>query len=140
MSGRPAVDGGTPWHIVGGTSEASPLFAGVVAIADQAAGHRLGWLNPRLYRLERSDFVDITRGNNSFIFCASACGTPQEVDTTVVGFNATRGYDLASGWGTIEATRFVHGLAADSGDDRNNDDRANQRLVSAKAYQEAPRK
>lgn len=115
--------GGTPWHIFGGTSEASPLFAGVVAIADQAAGHRLGWLNPRLYRLRNAGLVDITKGNNSFIFCASACGTPQEVDTTVIGFNAVPGFDLASGLGTIDATRLVHALASDNGDDRNVDDR-----------------
>jgi subtilase family serine protease len=47
--GFPRLDPG--YYIVGGTSEASPLFAGVVAIADQIAGHRLGWINPRLYAL-----------------------------------------------------------------------------------------
>jgi subtilase family serine protease len=126
---------GSPWHVFGGTSEASPLFAGVVAIADQAAGHRLGWLNPRLYRLgdprldltRRQDddagLVDITRGNNTFIFCATNCGAATETDTTVTGFDATRGYDLASGLGTIDATRLVHALAHDRGDDRG-DDRA----------------
>jgi len=104
--------GGTPWHIVGGTSESSPLFAGVVAIADQAAEHRLGWLNPRLYRLGKSAIVDITIGNNTF--------------ANVVGFNAIRGYDLASGLGTLDATRFVHALAADRGDDSNVDDRGDK--------------
>src|SRR5882762_7243062 len=37
------------WHLAAGTSEASPELAGIVAIADQAAGRRLGWLNPDLY-------------------------------------------------------------------------------------------
>src|ERR1700759_865667 len=46
-----AVDGGawvyysfvnTGWHIFGGTSEASPIFSGVVALADPGAGPRLG--------------------------------------------------------------------------------------------------
>jgi subtilase family serine protease len=36
---------------VGDTSEATPIFAGVVALADQLAGHRLGWINPDLYAL-----------------------------------------------------------------------------------------
>ncbi len=36
---------------IGGTSVASPLFAGLVAVADQAAGHSLGFLNPKLYSL-----------------------------------------------------------------------------------------
>src|SRR5437588_1332016 len=39
------------WHLAAGTSEASPELAGIVAIADQAAGRRIGWLNPALYRL-----------------------------------------------------------------------------------------
>ena len=124
-----AVDGGvvayytfvrpeSPWHIFGGTSEASPLFAGVVAIADQAAGRRLGWLNPKLYRLRGAGLVDITHGDNTFVFCASGCGTAGEVDTTVTGFRATPGYDLASGLGTIDAARLVQAL----GEDRHPDD------------------
>ncbi|HLI59771.1 MAG TPA: S53 family peptidase [Solirubrobacteraceae bacterium] len=36
---------------IGGTSLASPLLAGVVADADQAAGGALGFINPRLYAL-----------------------------------------------------------------------------------------
>ncbi len=36
---------------IGGTSVASPLFAGVIARADEAAGQSLGFLNPSLYSL-----------------------------------------------------------------------------------------
>ena len=54
-----------PWHIVAGTSEASPEFAGIVAMADQMAGHRLGNINKSLYRL-RQGIVDVTQGNNTF--------------------------------------------------------------------------
>jgi len=39
---------------IGGTSVASPLFAGIVAIADQVAGTSLGFLNPKLYPLHSS--------------------------------------------------------------------------------------
>ena len=46
----PSVAG---WGIVGGTSEASPLFSGVVALADQVAGHGLGDLNPALYAMDQ---------------------------------------------------------------------------------------
>src|SRR6476469_6208381 len=60
------------YHIFGGTSEASPLFSGVVAIADQIAGRRLGLINDRLYRLgDRkvpAGIVDITAGDNSLTF------------------------------------------------------------------------
>jgi subtilase family serine protease len=48
---------------IGGTSLSSPLFAGVMADADQAAGGALGFANPLLYKLARDDssvFFDIT--------------------------------------------------------------------------------
>jgi subtilase family serine protease len=52
---------GTSWatYRIGGTSVASPLFAGVVALADQASGTALGFLNPALYKLDTSDPSDI---------------------------------------------------------------------------------
>jgi subtilase family serine protease len=108
------------FHLVAGTSEASPLFAGVVALADQAAHERLGFLNPRLYDLgadRAAGIVDVTAGSNPITFCDAGCGTPQEQDTTIPGFTATTGYDLASGWGTIDAARFVPELARGAGDD-----------------------
>ena len=49
----------TGWHIIGGTSEASPIFAGIVALADQVAGHRLGLINPGLYLLGTIDAATI---------------------------------------------------------------------------------
>ena len=91
------------WHIIGGTSEASPIFSGIVALADQYAGHRLGNINDALYDLglgkhaAHSGIVDVTSGNNSF--------------GGVTGFTAAPGYDLASGWGTISAPDFVKALA-----------------------------
>jgi subtilase family serine protease len=39
---------------IGGTSLSSPLFAGVMADVDQAAGGALGFVNPLLYRLAAS--------------------------------------------------------------------------------------
>jgi subtilase family serine protease len=96
--------------IVGGTSEATPLFAGVVALADQVAGHSLGWLNPRLYALSQkanNGIVDITKGNNTFTFINEL----GEAEFTVPGFAARAGYDMASGLGTVDARRFAHALA-----------------------------
>ena len=88
------------WFIVGGTSESSPLMAGVVALADQANGRDVGYLNPTLYKMaghKDSGIVDITSGNNTF--------------AGVTGFNAGPGYDLASGLGTIDVAEFVQALS-----------------------------
>jgi subtilase family serine protease len=95
----------SPWHIFGGTSEASPIFSGIVALADQLGHHRVGDINPALYlggALSQftklpTGLVDVTTGNNSF--------------AGVTGFTAGRGYDLASGWGTIDGAKFVQALA-----------------------------
>ena len=59
------------WSLVCGTSEATPEFAAVVAIADQVAGHSLGLINPTLYKLESkhaAGLVDVTSGNNTVAF------------------------------------------------------------------------
>jgi subtilase family serine protease len=111
ISASAAVDGGAifyysfqpsriGWHIVGGTSEAAPLFSGIVAMAAQLAGHRLGQINPQLYHMQashRDGIVDITTGDNSF--------------AGVTGYPATPGYDLSTGVGTFDAAKFVPQLA-----------------------------
>ncbi|HEV7957915.1 MAG TPA: S53 family peptidase [Acidimicrobiales bacterium] len=97
------------WSPGGGTSAACPEFAGIVAIADQYAGRRLGLINPALYRLEAEKapgIVDVTSGNNTVSF--SVNGTTK----TVKGYTTTRGYDLVTGVGTINAALFVPELAA----------------------------
>jgi subtilase family serine protease len=101
--------GQTPgYEPVCGTSEATPLFAGVVALADQVAGHPLGLINPALYAMSASHapgIVDITEGNNTVTF-------PQGgKEVTVAGYPALPGYDLASGVGTVNAALFVPELA-----------------------------
>ena len=102
--------GGPPgFYVVCGTSEATPLFSGIVAIADQYAGHDLGVINPALYAMSQSGapgVVDITNGNNTVTF--SQHGKVH----TVVGFQSIPGYDLASGVGTVDAATFIPELAA----------------------------
>ncbi|MFE2408933.1 S8 family serine peptidase [Kitasatospora sp. NPDC059408] len=94
----------TGWEVIGGTSQATPMLAGVTALADQAAGTRLGALGPRLYPLAQGQdadhphgILDVTSGDNS------AHG--------VTGYSAGPGYNLATGWGTIDAYQFVKSLS-----------------------------
>lgn len=96
------------WYTAGGTSEATPEFAGVVAIADQYAGRRLGLINSALYRLEAAHapgIADVTRGGNSVAFIQKGA------IFAVRGYRAGPGYDLVTGVGTINAARFVPELA-----------------------------
>lgn len=102
------------WYIVGGTSEASPLFSGIVAIADQAAHRDLGWLNPTLYGLgdgARSPLTDITLGNNT-VAGIQALAPETGQPFAVTGYNAAAGYDLASGLGTVDGARLVGALTS----------------------------
>jgi hypothetical protein len=106
------------WDGVCGTSLATPLLAGVVALADQVAGHPLGLINPALYRMlahHERGLTDILTGSNSMTFDQG--GT----EHTVAGFSARRGYDLVSGTGTIDARYFVPELARAAGRDRDAD-------------------
>ena len=112
---RDTADPSAHWYGVGGTSEATPLFAGIVAMADQLAGHRLGFINDDLYRMAQSwhgsGIVDVTQGNNSYGPFTNTDGNTY----TVTGYTAGHGYDLASGLGTIDGAKFVRALARSGG-------------------------
>jgi subtilase family serine protease len=96
------------WYPTCGTSEATPEFAGIVALADQVAGHPLGLINPYLYRLSAQHapgIVDVVTGDNTVSFRQDGRLY------TVSGYRARPGYDLASGVGTVNALEFVRELA-----------------------------
>jgi subtilase family serine protease len=106
-----SFDGAPPgWSLGGGTSEATPEFAAIVALADQVAGHPLGLLNPRLYALSAAHapgLVDVTSGNNTVSFRQGAANKLY----TVKGYPARKGYDLVTGVGTVNALYLVYELA-----------------------------
>jgi subtilase family serine protease len=96
-----SIPGLTPgYYGIGGTSEGSPSWAGVVADLDQLAGHGLGLLDPYVYALGASgrDFHDVTVGNNSIE------GIP--------GYSAAPGWDLATGWGSPNLGQVFGGFGA----------------------------
>ncbi|MGA2011728.1 MAG: S53 family peptidase [Solirubrobacteraceae bacterium] len=104
------------WAVIGGTSEATPMFAGVVAVADQAAGHDLGLLNPRLYGIGdgvNSGLTDVTAGDTDQSFVNPATD-PFPGPQTVAGYAAVAGYDLATGLGTPDGVGFVNEFAGGS--------------------------
>jgi pseudomonalisin len=88
-------------YVVGGTSASSPSFAGVMALVVQHTVARQGNANTAFYSLASkqrvggaSVFHDITSGNNS---------VPGQT-----GFSATKGYDQATGLGSIDASVLVN--------------------------------
>jgi subtilase family serine protease len=102
--------GAAGWTLICGTSEATPEFAAIVALADQVAGHPLGLINPKLYALlakHAPGLVDVTSGNNTVSFYQGSAAL-----TTVTGYQARKGYDLVTGVGTINAALFVPELAS----------------------------
>ena len=95
------------WYPSCGTSEATPEFAGIVALAAQVAGHSLGLINPALYRLSAQHapgLVDVTSGSNIVSFT-------QGGKKYTFGFPAKKGYDLVTGVGTINGAFFAYELA-----------------------------
>ena len=100
------------FHIIGGTSVATPVFAGIVALLNQyQASHGVqggqGNINPTLYRMAQSTtdvFHDVTTGDN-MVPCEQI--SPNCVNG-YVGFPAGPGYDLATGLGSVDANNLIH--------------------------------
>ena len=94
----------TGWLPVGGTSGSAPLMAGITADVNEYSlshgGPRLGFANPFLYApstIGSSSYHDITSGGNSIT------GGSQ--------YSARKGYDMATGLGSVNAVAFAQTLA-----------------------------
>jgi subtilase family serine protease len=90
----------------GGTSASAPIWAALIALADQYAGRHLGFVNPAIYRIARGPrylqaFHDITTGNNTARFPPA----------TVTGYQAAAGWDPVTGWGSPNAQVLIPLLA-----------------------------
>jgi subtilase family serine protease len=86
-----------------GTSAAAPTFAGIIADIDQAAGSRVGFLNPTLYELGASDpsvYHDISSG----------CSLVEVGSSTSKGYCAHPKWDFVTGWGSIDAAKLAKDL------------------------------
>lgn len=97
-------DGGQYWHIIGGTSGAAPVWAALIAQADQdlacQANGSVGHVNPALYKLPAAAFRDVTTGDNNLTESGNYSGL----------YKAGAGYDLATGLGAPNGREIVKGL------------------------------
>ncbi len=93
--------------ISGGTSAATPVFAGIVLLMNEYLGaNGLGNINPSLYKLASTVtgvFHDVTTGSN-FISCVA--GTTGCVGGTL-GYSAGAGYDMVTGLGSVDAYNMM---------------------------------
>ena len=90
----------------GGTSASAPIWAALIALADQYAGRHLGLVNPAIYQIARGPsyhqaFHDVTTGNNTVRF------PPR----TITGYQAAPGWDPVTGWGSPDAQVLIPLLA-----------------------------
>ena len=85
----------------GGTSYAAPLWAGLIAMANEQAATNgettVGFIDPELYSIGlgsdfTTDFHDITKGSNG-------------------GYSAVVDYDLVTGWGSPQGVNLINALA-----------------------------
>ena len=88
----------------GGTSFATPMWAGYVALVNQQLANEgdptIGFINPTIYAQNitssyATDFHDITSGTSG-------------------SFSAEVGYDLVTGWGSPNGVRLINALAPTS--------------------------
>jgi kumamolisin len=95
-TGNLVVLGGQP-QPGGGTSLATPIWAGFMALVDEYLGSHVGFLNPLLYRVAATGrypaFHDITVGGNDF-------------------YSAGPGYDMVTGLGTPDVWNLARDLRA----------------------------
>ncbi|HKN97252.1 MAG TPA: S53 family peptidase [Pseudonocardiaceae bacterium] len=97
----------------GGTSLSSPMFAGIEALADQAAGGPHGFVNPLLYRLRGTGALhDVTNVPGPLAMAFTRSGTTN-LDTlqTDTSLTATPGYDDQTGLGSPDGAAYVRALA-----------------------------
>ncbi|HEY0703402.1 MAG TPA: choice-of-anchor D domain-containing protein [Candidatus Acidoferrales bacterium] len=114
---------------IGGTSASSPAMAGIMALVQQKTGEAQGLINPVLYKfaaaenLTACNSTSVTNGN-ACIFYDTTTGTESQVCVTgdpncvtstsgdllgvLSGYSSTKGYDLATGLGSVNVANLVN--------------------------------
>jgi subtilase family serine protease len=104
--------------VVGGTSAASPSFAGIVALLNQQTntGKGNGNINPTLYSLasfSTDAFHDVTSGNNIVPCQTGSPNCPASPAVLQMGYSAGTGYDQVTGLGSVDTYNLVREWTGD---------------------------
>jgi subtilase family serine protease len=114
--------------VTGGTAVSTPVFAGIVTLLNQslASSKGLGNINPMLYTLAAATpsngaFHPITTGDNNVacVVRGAEQGAPPCPASGVLGFSASNadastGYNLVTGLGSVDADKLALAFAAAS--------------------------
>jgi kumamolisin len=81
---------------LGGTTAAAPLWAGLIALINQALGRNVGYINPTIYTKfgPAKVFRDVTVGNNG-------------------AYSAGPGWDAVTGWGSPDGRKLLRAFQED---------------------------
>jgi kumamolisin len=83
---------------VSGTSEAAPLYAGLMALVNAAIADSVGYINPILYNLSYDRvFRDIADGGSN-----ASNGAP--------GYTSIPGWDACTGWGSVDGSALLNAI------------------------------
>ncbi len=92
------TSGTAGWQELWGTSVASPLAAGEIAVMDHYKGSNYGFIDPLVYQLGQAEVNGSYASAKPFYFVSNGSNGM---------FSAQNGYSLAVGWGSINAYNFV---------------------------------
>jgi len=107
-----------------GTSAGAPSLAGIVALLNQELGGAQGNLNPHLYLLAALDastvYHDATAASSGITNCALTMPTmcnnstpgPGNLSGGLAGYELTSGFDLVTGWGSVNAANLINDWAS----------------------------
>ena len=120
-TGNCATGGGV---VFSGTSAAAPGWAGVAALLNEKLGGTgQGNLNPLIYRLGNlttgnpfHDVTPTTAGVSPCVLsapslCNNSTPSPTALTGGLEGYGVTTGYDLVTGWGSVDVNNFVTAAA-----------------------------
>ena len=102
ITGYNYVVNGAP-SLMFGTSAVAPLYAGLVAVINEAINERVGFLNPILYALEVSGAG----------VCTDIVSHPNVTDNglnNISGYPVVSGWDACTGWGVIDGSKLLSAL------------------------------
>lgn len=99
-----AVPDGDNVLSISGTSASTPVIAAIIALLNEKRASKgkpsMGFLNPWLYSVGSKGFNDVAIGQSS------GCRIVEPIEDA--SWNATKGWDAATGLGTPDVSRLLH--------------------------------